>query len=246
MGRLADTLIHAGHEVTLFLPELDPRANKTGSKLATEIRVPGKNPEGFLKAFTQRSPFEEQELMSVSAFKSMFQFMDLMEAECEHLVTSAPLMDRLRQSKFDLIIIEMYDYCGFGIAHLLGIPSRIWMSSMPLTEQMSAALGVPWPTSYIPGIFTAMSDRMSYSERFKNFIGVNLVVQLTLRTVVSQEQSVFDRNFGADFPRLWDLAGTTPVVFVNSEELLDFPRPILHKTIYMGGLGMEAPKKLDK
>jgi hypothetical protein len=31
-------------------------------------------------------------------------------------------------------------------------------------------------------------------------------------------------------------------VFINSEELLDFPRPILHKIIYMGGVGMREQK----
>ena len=31
-----------------------------------------------------------------------------------------------------------------------------------------------------------------------------------------------------------------------SDEILDFARPILHKTIYIGGLGVQKPKPLDE
>lgn len=35
-------------------------------------------------------------------------------------------------------------------------------------------------------------------------------------------------------------------IFTNSDPLLDFPRPTLHKIVDIGGLGVRKPKELDK
>ena len=35
-------------------------------------------------------------------------------------------------------------------------------------------------------------------------------------------------------------------IFTNSEPLIDFPRPKLHKVIDIGGIGLKPPKKLNE
>ena len=58
--------------------------------------------------------------------------------------------------------------------------------------------------------------------------------------------ALFRENFGADFPAVTEIAAKSPLLFINSEELLDFPRPILHKVIYIGGIGMKEAAPLKK
>jgi hypothetical protein len=44
-------------------------------------------------------------------------------------------------------------------------------------------------------------------------------------------------------------AGTASLIFVNADEVLEFPRPISHKVIYIGGLiglDKEKAKKLPE
>lgn len=154
-------------------------------------------------------------------------------------------MDELRSYKFDVAIFEQLDLCGAGIVHLLGIPSRIWLSSQTMMEQMSYFVGVPQPLSYVPVSQEGdLSDRMTYWERCKNIFtaAVSLSFHYYLATTTT---NMFRRNFGGDFPHLDTIAGSSALIFVNSEEFLDFPRPVLHKTVYVGGLGLQESKPLD-
>lgn len=155
-------------------------------------------------------------------------------------------MDELRAYKFDVAIFEQLDLCGVGIVHLLGIPSRIWLSSQNLMEQMSYFVGVPHPLSYVPASIEAdLLDKMTYWQRCKNILtaATFLTYHYYSATVTT---NMFRRHFGSDFPQLETIAGGSALVFVNSEEFLDFPRPILHKTVYVGGLGMKEAKPLDE
>lgn len=89
------------------------------------------------------------------------------------------------------------------------------------------------------------SDRMTYYKRVKNFIGA-IVFSVYYPRVIQPQQEAFYKHYGRNFPNLMDLAAKSQLVFVNSEELLDFPRPILHKIIYYAGIGMKDPKELNK
>lgn len=42
------------------------------------------------------------------------------------------------------------------------------------------------------------------------------------------------------------MIGDLPLIFVNSEPMLDFPRPIMRKVIDIGGLSMKEGKSLDE
>ncbi|KIH66187.1 hypothetical protein ANCDUO_03487 [Ancylostoma duodenale] len=49
-----------------------------------------------------------------------------------------------------------------------------------------------------------------------------------------------------NFPNLREIAANASLCFVNADEMFDFPRPIIHKNIYIGGLGVDEPKPLDE
>ena len=66
------------------------------------------------------------------------------------------------------------------------------------------------------------------------------------RYMASQTTDILRKHFGADFPSVYDLLGQSPLVFVNAVEILDFTRPVLHKIVYIGGIGMVKPKPLSK
>ena len=56
--------------------------------------------------------------------------------------------------------------------------------------------------------------------------------------IASPQTEIFKRYIDPDFPDLEELAANCPLVMVNSDEVYAFPRPILHKIVYIGGLGM--------
>lgn len=89
------------------------------------------------------------------------------------------------------------------------------------------------------------TDRMSFVERTKNFLAPTFIGFFTKWKIIDRQTAIFRTRFGSTFPDLTTLASKCPLVMVNSDELLDFPRPILHKIVYIGGIGMKKTKKLD-
>ena len=89
------------------------------------------------------------------------------------------------------------------------------------------------------------TDDMTYVQRAKNLFTTNVMTQMGKYTA-SLTTAVFRKHFGADFPSLYELLGRSPLVLVNAVEILDFIRPVLHKFVYIGGIGMVKPKPLNK
>lgn len=50
---------------------------------------------------------------------------------------------------------------------------------------------------------------------------------------------MFRRLVDPNFPDLNKLMRTAPLVLANMNELYEFPRPTLHKVVFIGGLGMK-------
>lgn len=89
-------------------------------------------------------------------------------------------------------------------------------------------------------------DDMTFKERSMNFLGSSIFTPFFTQLQNAQTQ-VFRDHVDPAFPDLIELARRkTELVFVNSVELLDFPRPIMHKVIYIGGIGMSQAKQLDE
>ena len=55
---------------------------------------------------------------------------------------------------------------------------------------------------------------------------------------------VFRQHVSPDFPNVRDIAANASLCFVNADEMFDLPRPIIHKNVYIGGLGVKKPQPL--
>lgn len=91
------------------------------------------------------------------------------------------------------------------------------------------------------GLWTGLSSDMSYVERVKNII----MTQYFLKIVEPRQNDMFRKYYGSNFPSFTDLAASSALMMVNGEEMFEFARPISHKIIYIGGIGIYSPKSLD-
>jgi hypothetical protein len=62
------------------------------------------------------------------------------------------MLDEFRAENFDLGLSEIYDQCGFGLFHLIGIKKYIACSSTALNEMHATMFGVPYLSSFVPGL----------------------------------------------------------------------------------------------
>ncbi|PAV73285.1 hypothetical protein WR25_14343 [Diploscapter pachys] len=69
--------------------------------------------------------------------------------------------------------------------------------------------------------------------------------------VGNKETEMYRQVYGHSFPDLYDVARECPLAMLNSNEMFEFPRPLMAKFVYIGGLGMgignetRSPLNLD-
>uniref|UniRef100_A0A0K0G4J8 glucuronosyltransferase n=1 Tax=Strongyloides venezuelensis TaxID=75913 RepID=A0A0K0G4J8_STRVS len=242
-GKIADTLIKEGHDVTLLILDIDSSVKFNGTKLGRVVRMNNLS-EVYDNMMNDWLGNDEQQ-PDTASFWTRYTFEKAAYAVCEIIISRRHELDFLKEEKFDLGFVEMLEYCGHGILHYLGVKQTIWISTTPLHDNVAWNFGIPTTPSYIPSIEENFNGPiMSFYERLVNT--KQLFTQLSLQYIGGEMcTSLFRKYINKDFPNLRVLAGNSSLGFVMTDEILDVPRPILHKIIYIGGLGISNPKPLN-
>ncbi|WKY07857.1 hypothetical protein Q1695_007386 [Nippostrongylus brasiliensis] len=247
MGVIADTLTEAGHDVTVLMPIVDmDQESKTGVKLTKRvIKIPAQGKvieamKGKDKIFNRMWTMAPtlSELMKVAGNMSLsFAY------TCEGVVSDEELLKQLADEKFDVGIAEPFHMCGFGIFELLKIRATVASLSTVHKDVVSSSIGEPVVPSYVPGLMATMGDRMSFIDRVKSVVDVVLGQQFYTKTF-EQELSVLRAKFNPQFKGYKELLAEASFVLTNSNPYLDYSRPMLHKTVPIGGITVNIdPKK---
>ncbi|KAK6051634.1 hypothetical protein COOONC_10861, partial [Cooperia oncophora] len=86
-------------------------------------------------------------------------------------------------------------------------------------------------------------DQMGLVDRLKNFAEM-IMAQKLFGDLFTKEIHVFKEKFGPKFKNYEEILADTSYVFTNSNPYLDYPRPMLHKTVPIGGIAVHIdPKK---
>ncbi|VDO68707.1 unnamed protein product [Heligmosomoides polygyrus] len=228
-GRIADTLVRAGHDVVMFIPEYMSTTSKfDGTKHARVVRM-----NNISSRFEDDILKGEDYLMTQTrlGFLERLYFEFSLTDICRALMARRAELEELRSYGFDAAFAEQIDLCGIGVIRYLGIKNLLWISTTPIMDAVSYNLGIPAPPSYVPTIEeNDNGDTMNFWQRAYNlymYIGAIVI-----------------HRIGTD--RTTEIAANASLCFVNVDEMFDLPRPIIHKTIYIGGLGVAEPKPLDE
>uniref|UniRef100_A0A1I7T4K0 UDP-glucuronosyltransferase n=1 Tax=Caenorhabditis tropicalis TaxID=1561998 RepID=A0A1I7T4K0_9PELO len=242
-GRIADALVDAGHDVVMFIPEYELLTEFTGTKKAKVITM-----KGFSSKYA-----DEMEGLGVTMFETTrlgfwerAMFEKSITAMCGDLMEKREELEPLRAYNFDVAFSEQIDLCGVGVIRYLGIQNHLWISTTPIMDAVSYNLGIPSPTSYVPTIEeNDNGDKMDFWQRtFNLYMHFGSIAVHRYGTDGTTE--VF-RKYDPNFPNVRDIAANSSLCFVNSDEILDLPRPTITKTIYVGGLGVpKVSKPLDE
>uniref|UniRef100_F1L2U8 glucuronosyltransferase n=1 Tax=Ascaris suum TaxID=6253 RepID=F1L2U8_ASCSU len=241
-GQIADTLVDAGHDVVLYLPAYHDEVKTTGAKLARIIERPLEHKLPYDVDDVLPGTWTEDGRGLVQVFKVTIGMASNIKPHCDMQLADKKLMDRLREEKFDLGITETFNVCGYAIFHNLGIRTHISAFATNLVDVISSALGVVNNPSYVPASFTQLTDVMSYSQRLENLISYS--------TTFLFFEFLFRRyaNFNGVAPGFdIDKAVESSVfAFVNSEEFVEYSRPINHKIVFVAGIGVKQPQPLNE
>ncbi|XP_032254036.1 UDP-glucuronosyltransferase 2A2 isoform X1 [Phoca vitulina] len=180
---LIDELIKKEHNVTVLVASgalfISPTSN---ASLIFEIyKVPfGKERiEGVIKDFVLTWMENRPSPSTIWRFyqeiaRVIKNFHILSREICDGVLKNQKLMDKLKKSKFDILISDPVFPCGDIVALKLGIPFMYSLRFSPASTVEKHCGKVPFPPSYVPAVLSELTDQMSFTDRVRNFISYHL------------------------------------------------------------------------
>ncbi|NXG57510.1 UD11 glucuronosyltransferase, partial [Hemiprocne comata] len=246
MRIVLERLWERGHEIvavvpeaTLFLKSSQRFTIKTYSVPYTQEFVERLYHSLGEKSFVNPSFLEKISfvLSNISEATSIF------STSCRHLLYDQELMQYLRDSKFDAIMVDPVLPCGPIIAEHLSLPSVYFMRGLPCTLDYKATQ-CPSPYSYVPRTFTESSDHMTFMERVKNLL-VGFSEQLLCYMFYLNHENLASEFLHREVTVL-ELFSKASVWLMRYDFVFEYPRPIMPNMVYIGGLNCEQKKALSK
>ena len=179
MKTILDELVKRGHEVTVLIPSATTFIDlKKPSSLKLEIfpvSLIKEENEDFLKYFVGKwtRAVRDSFWNHLSTVKSLFwEYSDILMKICREVVSNKKLMTKLHEERFDVIFADAVGPCGELLAEILKIPFMYSLYSSPGSSIEKKSGKLTFPPSYVPVMFSELSDHMTFMERVKNMIYV--------------------------------------------------------------------------
>ncbi|XP_062243682.1 2-hydroxyacylsphingosine 1-beta-galactosyltransferase-like [Platichthys flesus] len=175
-------------------------------------------------------------------FLELFDILDHYSQNCDAVVGNAEVMKRLKEAKFDLLLVDPNEMCGFVIAHILGVQYAVFSTGL----WYPAEVGAPAPLSYVPEFNSLLTDRMSLLQRITNTV-VYLVQRFGVQYIALPKYDRIMKKHGVT-PQvaMADLVQGSQLWMLCTDMALEFPRPTLPHVVYIGGILTQPPNPLPQ
>ncbi|GMS93995.1 hypothetical protein PENTCL1PPCAC_16170, partial [Pristionchus entomophagus] len=244
MGKLADTLVDAGHDVTALISEMDAKLID-GTKKARIIRVSPAERTGQTDTHFMDSDIDlfEHDFDTYSAtVENARQNAVSYTVQCRELLRTAGLFELLKGEQYDALITEDFENCGVGLSHLISPRALIPVSSTNLFKPFDFGVHYSAVTEH-SGLMDGRFHSTLWS-RLTNIYHSLVLCPAFFNTMNDPLQKVFDELYPGT-PTFSSILSNAAVVFVNSDPLVDFARPSISKIVPIGGICVPTPKPLD-
>ncbi|XP_072352269.1 2-hydroxyacylsphingosine 1-beta-galactosyltransferase isoform X4 [Scyliorhinus torazame] len=224
---LAKALHEHGHETAFAVSEGREIPSSDYFRL---LRYPG-----FFNS-TTADEFLQSKMMNIFSGRltalELFDILEHYSKNCDIMVGSRGFIAQLKKEKFDLLLVDPNEMCGFVIAHLLGVKYAVFSTGLWYPTEV----GAPTPLAYVPEFNSLLTDNMNLFQRITNIavylvsrFGVNFLFlpkyeRIMLKYKIEPERSMYDLIQGSS---LWMLC---------TDVALEFPRPTLPNVVYVGGI----------
>lgn len=147
--------------------------------------------------------------------------------------------------KFDVVLVEYFaNSCFLGITWKLQAPV-IGLSSCALPPWHFDSIGSPIIPSFMPSLFTQYSDKMTFMDRFYNYINVYGMKFLHQTLINSYTNTFLRQQFGEAIPPIDELERNASLIFLNQHYSVTGAKPFLPSIVEIGGIHMKDEKPLE-
>uniref|UniRef100_A0A1I7TWZ8 UDP-glucuronosyltransferase n=1 Tax=Caenorhabditis tropicalis TaxID=1561998 RepID=A0A1I7TWZ8_9PELO len=176
--------------------------------------------------------------MDSSNSREMFKwYSNSMKTACKNFLSRKDIFEEMKEKQFDLAILEPIHVCGLGFVKALGIEKIILASSCTFFDSILPYIGEPLDFSSVPSLFSSFGDKMTITERYENYM-ISKEINIALEEMYDEEMRIYREFLGENLSDWRELVSAASIFFVNSNPFLDFPRPMIQKTIPIGGISV--------
>ena len=245
---VGEAMVTRGHNVTILLSDIFEGSSTIISNQESgfsyqyyQSHITLEQFHDFMESFTRAGL--KGEYMSF-VMSNMSWHTEAIAKECDLLLDNmtTEASSPLRNANFSLAVTDFALPCP--IAQRLDIPYVLLSPILAIPSAYLLANRNVMNPSYMPEMLTAYDHRMSFKERLLNTISTAMWTLLTHIVVQPRNQHLRAR---------YDLRGEVSLMFtdaemwlINSHIALDFPRPLLPNTKFVGGLTTKPAKSLSQ
>ncbi|XP_004648275.1 UDP-glucuronosyltransferase 2B14-like isoform X1 [Octodon degus] len=172
-------------------------------------------------------------------------FSNLCERNCKDAVLNKKLLTKLQESKFDVILADAHFPCSELLAELLKIPFVYSLRFNPGYTYEKYSGGLLFPPSYVPIVMSGLSGQMTFMERVQNMI-CTLYFDFWFQTFNEKKWDQFYSEVLGRPTTLYKEISKAEMWLIRSYWDLEFPRPTLPNTDFVGGLHCKPAKPLPE
>ncbi|XP_007666949.2 UDP-glucuronosyltransferase 1A1-like isoform X6 [Ornithorhynchus anatinus] len=243
---LMKDLWQRGHEIIVMAPEVTLHIRKGAFyTLKTYPSTMNKQElDDYFKTMLHDILEERFFLRRVfKTFKGMTDMFKMLFLSCYHLVHNKELMGFINESRFDAVLTDPIFPCGSIMAESLSIPAVYVLRQIPCSLDFDGTQ-CPNPLSYIPGMFTANTDRMSFLQRVKNVL-LTSFQRFLCNSFFSPFAQLASEILQRDMT-IVDVLSYGSVWLMRGDFVMDYPRPIMPNMVFIGGLNCAHKKTLSQ
>ncbi|ULT88402.1 hypothetical protein L3Y34_007538 [Caenorhabditis briggsae] len=240
---LINVLVEKGHTVDLVISRINDMVIGNGGNRAERIySIDMKNGTGWAKRPHLQDPFKELEFY----YGNFREWNQIGHDICEHSVNDDHLLDFIASKKYDIAITSDFDFCALGIISLFNIPARATSNPCPITSLQTIVIGIPNPPSTtIPSALFQPADITTLYGKFWNVINWAYLHFIQIPEIKATQEQIFRKRFGKKFS-IDRALSKIDLSFINSNEIMEKPRPLHHRFQLIGGINLRSPKPLNE
>ncbi|XP_038662119.1 UDP-glucuronosyltransferase 2C1-like [Scyliorhinus canicula] len=158
------------------------------------------------------------------------------------LFENKELLKRLADAKFDIILADPAFCAGPMLAYYLNVPLVYNVRWIPSGE--AHFLAAPSPLSYVPGIGSRLTDKMTFHQRIQNVLQSLLQSSISGFLIYPPYNKLCHQYLGRDTD-IYSILLRADVWLMRVDFTFEFPRPIMPNFVHIGGFQCKPPKPLS-
>ncbi|XP_069472101.1 UDP-glucuronosyltransferase 1A1-like isoform X2 [Ambystoma mexicanum] len=248
MHPVVEELRERGHEIVLVVPETNILIGKSHNYTVKTYSIPfTKEQLEHHASWIGRSVFTEQSLLETIPIFTFYQQIskrsDIMLSACQHFLDDHKLIQYLQEYQFDALLMDPFYPCGQIVAEYLSIPSVFFMRAIPCSFNHVAAQ-CPSPPSYIPEMFSGLTDHMGFSQRVNNMLTGFLYNGLCY-ALYSPYERLASQFLQREVTAL-ELFSRASIWLLRHDFVFEFPQPTMPHMVFIGGINCGGRKPLSQ